>query len=121
MFIGLKFTQIELENIFLVDCESRRAAVKIIKEFSQISVQFHAIQFGIGSDQVFSQRSLAGTYFQQMVSSLRPYGLNNSLDDASIVEEVLAEVLSRPVFHAVIREPTGGVFYLARTHKPFLV
>ena len=69
----------------------------LIEDWDQVLVQLHDVELGAAVEQAFGQCALARADFQQAVIGLGVDGTQDAVDDAGIVQEILAEALARPV------------------------
>jgi len=69
----------------------------LVEDRDQVLVQFHHVQLAAAGEQALGQRALARADFQQAVFWLGMDGAQDTVDHASVVQEVLPEALARPV------------------------
>ena len=63
----------------------------------QVLVQLHHVQLGTAAQQAFGQSTLARPDLQQVFARSGVNGAQDTVDDAGVMQEVLAEALARPV------------------------
>ncbi|MCY1455998.1 hypothetical protein D9M71_731840 [compost metagenome] len=69
----------------------------VLQDRHQVFVQLHHVQLCATAQQAFGQGALARADFQQVFAGLGVDGTQDAVDDAGVVQEVLAEALARPV------------------------
>lgn len=94
---SVQAVEVELQCVALMQVEVALAGELLVEDRDQILVQFHHVQLGTAVKQAFSQRTLARADFQQVVFRLGANGAQDAVDNAGIVQEVLAEALARTV------------------------
>ncbi len=92
-----QLVEVELQGVALVQAEIAATGKLVLQDRHQVLVQFHHVQLCPAAQQAFGQGALAGADFQQMFAGLGVDGTQDAVDDAGVVQEVLAEALARPV------------------------
>ena len=94
---GIQAVEVELQRVALMQVEVALAGELLVEDRDQVLVQFHHVQLGAAAQQALGQCALARADFQQAVFGLGADGAQDAVDNAGIVQEVLAEALARLV------------------------
>ncbi len=92
-----QLVEVELQRIALVQAEIIAASELVLQDRDQVLVQLDNVQLSATAQQAFGQGALARADFQQVFAGLGVDGAQDAVDDACIVQEVLAEALACPV------------------------
>ena len=75
-------------------CKPRSVAVGRLQARYQVPVEFDNVELAVAGHQKLGQRALPRANFDQMLIRLRVYRADDPVDNAGILEEVLAEAFS---------------------------
>jgi len=93
----LEAGEVELQRIALVQAKARVGAELALQDGDQVEVQLDHVELRAAAEQALGQRALARADLQQALVLLGADGAQDAVDDAGIVQEVLAEALARAV------------------------
>ncbi len=94
---GVQAVEVELQRVTLVQVEVALAGELLVEDRDQILVQLYHVKLCAAVEQAFGQRALARADFQHAVIGFGVDGAQDAVDNAGIVQKVLAEALARPV------------------------
>ncbi|MNI62765.1 hypothetical protein D3C73_1180980 [compost metagenome] len=94
---GIQAVEVELQRIALMQVEVALAGKLLVEDRDQVLVQFHHVELRAAAEQALGQCALARADFQQAVFCLGMNGAQDAVDNAGIVQEVLAKAFARLV------------------------
>ncbi|MCY1183260.1 hypothetical protein D9M68_797810 [compost metagenome] len=97
MGFGVELAEVELQRIALVEAEVRQKAELVLQDGDQVQVQFDDVELGAAGQQAFGERALARPDLQQVLARAGVNAAQDAVDDAGVMQEVLAETLARAV------------------------
>src|SRR5690606_24237019 len=86
-----------LQRIALVQVKVGVGAELVLQDGDQVQVQLDHIQACAAVQQTFGERALTRADFHQALAVARVDGAQDAVDDAGVVQEILAEALARAV------------------------
>ncbi|MNP06943.1 hypothetical protein D3C76_989480 [compost metagenome] len=89
--------EVEFQRVALVQGEVRLEAEAPLELRDQVEVELDHVEPGAAVHQSFGQRALARADLHQMLAFARGDGTQDAVDDAGVMQEVLAEALARAV------------------------
>jgi hypothetical protein len=95
--------KIHLEHVGVDDKELADAARLVAQRFDQVAVEFDRGQFPGAAQQGQGERAFAGSDLDDALSRLRRDRIDDAAQDAGVVQEMLAEALSRHMAVAIVR------------------
>ncbi|MCY1367601.1 hypothetical protein D9M69_545440 [compost metagenome] len=94
---GIEAVEVELQRIALMQVEVALAGKLLVENRDQVLVQLHHVELRAAAEQALGQCALARADFQQAVFCLGMNGAQDAVDNAGIVQEVLAKAFARLV------------------------
>src|SRR5690606_30141629 len=95
--LGVQAREVELQRVALVEVKARIAGELGIEDGDQVEVELDHVQACAAVEQAFGQCALAGADLQQTFTLPGVDGAENAMDDAGIVQKILAEAFARAV------------------------
>ncbi|MNM71427.1 hypothetical protein D3C81_830910 [compost metagenome] len=94
---GIQAIEVEFQRITLMQVEIALAGKLLVEDRDQVLVQLHHVELRAAAEQALGQCALARADFQQAVFCLGMNGAQDAVDNAGIVQEVLAKAFARLV------------------------
>ncbi|MCY1410017.1 hypothetical protein D9M71_253790 [compost metagenome] len=94
---GAQGVEVEFQGIALVQAKIFVAGKLAVEDRHQVLVQLDHVQLCAAAEQAFSKRALARADLQHAIALTGVDGPQDTVDHASVMQEVLAEALARPV------------------------
>ncbi|MNE30905.1 hypothetical protein D3C80_1244460 [compost metagenome] len=101
--------EVELQRIAGVEGEVRVAAEAHLQQGQQVLVQLDHVQLGAAAEQTLGKGALTGADFHHVLARAGMDGAQDAVDDAGIVQEVLAEALAGAVLVQLGHRGTPGL------------
>ncbi|MCY1514918.1 hypothetical protein D9M68_494840 [compost metagenome] len=95
--LGAQLGEVELHRIALVQGELRIEAELELEQRNQVLVQLDHVEMRAATGQALGEGALAGADFHQAFACTRVNGAQDAVDDAGVVQEVLAEAFAGAV------------------------